>query len=121
VAPLARVPGATRTAGTDSYLALQRRWVGCADGISACLRVPRSTFDAASIYVAHRLTAAGRRAFLRAADTGATLVCDAYGGAINAVDADATAFVHRDARFSVQILSYAEIATARRRVRAPAR
>jgi FAD/FMN-containing dehydrogenase len=44
-------------------------------------------------------------------------VLDAYGGAIGEVDAKATAFVHRDVRFSVQILSYAPQATARRRVR----
>jgi hypothetical protein len=33
------------------------------------------------------------------------------------VPAAATAFVHRDVRFSVQILSYAPLGTARRRVR----
>ena len=69
------------------------------------------------MYVARRLSARGRRAFLAAADGGATLILDAYGGAINAVPADATAFVHRDARFSVQILSYSPIGTARPRVR----
>jgi FAD/FMN-containing dehydrogenase len=79
--------------------------------------VPRATFDAASVYVAERLRARGRRAFVAAADGGATLVLDAYGGAINAVAPDATAFVHRDARFSVQIVSYAALGTARRRVR----
>ena len=42
---------------------------------------------------------------------------DAYGGAISASNPDATAFVHRDVRFSVQILSYAPLPTARRRVR----
>jgi hypothetical protein len=79
--------------------------------------VPRDSFDASSVYVARRLSARGRRAFLAAADGGATLVLDAYGGAINRVGPDATAFVHRDARFSVQILSYAPLPTASRRVR----
>jgi hypothetical protein len=74
-------------------------------------------FDASSVYVARPLSARGRRAFLAAADAGATLVLDAYGGAIGRVAPDATAFVHRDVRFSVQILSYAPLPTARRRVR----
>jgi FAD/FMN-containing dehydrogenase len=118
VAPLARVPGATLSAGTDNYLGLQRRWAGCTSGpVSACKRIPRDTFDAASVYVTKRLTAAGRHAFVAAADTGATLICDAYGGAINQVHAGSTAFVHRNARFSVQIVSYAPIATSRARVR----
>jgi FAD/FMN-containing dehydrogenase len=114
VAPLARIGGARLSTGTSGFLALQRRWAGCAEG--GCGAVPRATFDASSVYVARRLSARGRRAFLAAAD-GATLVLDAYGGAIGRVAADATAFVHRDVRFSVQFLSYSPIATARRRVR----
>jgi len=117
VAPLARIPGASLAVGTSPYLALQERWAGCAEGNrEACRTVARETFDAASIYVGRRLSAEGRRAFLAAADGGATLLCDAYGGAINNVSAHATAFVHRKARFSVQILSYAAPAIARSRV-----
>jgi FAD/FMN-containing dehydrogenase len=115
VAPLARIGGVRFSAGTSDFLALQRRWAGCADG--GCGDVPRATFDASSVYVARRLPGRGRRAFLAAADAGATLVLDAYGGAINRVAPGATAFVHRDVRFSVQILSYAPIGTARPRVR----
>ena len=118
VAPLARVPGARLTTGTSGYLALQRRWAGCADGgLAACHAYQRSAFAASSVYVSRRLSAAGRRAFVDAAGTGATLILDAYGGAIGRVAPDATAFVHRDVRFSVQILSYASIGTARARVR----
>ena len=119
VEPLARLEGARMSSGTSDFLALQRRWAGCAEGErpAACRGVPRSSFHASSIYVARRLDASGRRAFLAAADTGAGLVLDAYGGVIGRVPADSTAFVHRDVRFSVQILSYASIATARARVR----
>jgi FAD/FMN-containing dehydrogenase len=119
VAPLARIGGVRFSSGTSGFLALQRRWAGCAEGesIAACGSVPRATFDASSIYVDAPLSARARRAFVDAADGGATLVLDAYGGAITRVAADATAFVHRDVRFSVQILSYSPIATARRRVR----
>jgi FAD/FMN-containing dehydrogenase len=118
VRPLTSIGGARVTLGTDDFLALQRRWAACADGagIAACAAVPRASFDASSIYVEKRLSARGRRAFVAATRVGATLVCDAYGGAINAVPRGATAFVHRDVRFSVQILSYAPIGTARVRV-----
>jgi FAD/FMN-containing dehydrogenase len=118
VRPLTRVPGASLSTGTSGYLALQRRWAGCADGgLAACHDYERSAFAASSIYVARRLSGAGRRAFLDAAEEGATLILDAYGGAISRVQPDATAFVHRDVRFSVQILSYASIPTTRSRVR----
>jgi FAD/FMN-containing dehydrogenase len=117
VAPLARVPGASMSAGTSGWLALQRRWAGCADGgLAACRRYDRQTFDASSVYVAEPLTAAGRRAFVSAADSGATLICDSYGGAIGSVAPGATAFVHRNVRFSVQILSYTSLGTAQARV-----
>jgi FAD/FMN-containing dehydrogenase len=117
VAPLAQAPGASLSAGSAGYLALQRRWAGCTEGsVGACATIPRDTFDASSIYVSHKLTGAGRRDFLAAADTGATLICDAYGGAINHVHPGSTAFVHRSARFSVQIVAYAALATARSRV-----
>jgi FAD/FMN-containing dehydrogenase len=117
VAPLARVPGAQLSAGTSAYLDLMRRWAGCSEGPLSSCTSPREVFDASSIYVARRLSAAGRRAFVAAANTGATLICDAYGGAIGEVEPDATAFVHRNVRFSVQILSYTSIGTARSRVR----
>jgi FAD/FMN-containing dehydrogenase len=118
VRPLTDVPGAGLTTGTSGYLALQRRWAGCADGgLASCHDYLRSAFAASSIYVAERLSSAGRRAFLDAAGEGATLILDAYGGAISRVPATATAFAHRDVRFSVQILSYASIPVARSRVR----
>ena len=118
VAPLARVPGASLSAGRSPYLDLQRRWAGCADGgLPACRRYEPSLFAASSMYVSKRLPAAGRRAFVDAAGTGATLILDAYGGAIGRVAPTATAFVHRNVRFSVQILSYTSLGTARDRVR----
>jgi FAD/FMN-containing dehydrogenase len=109
VAPLAAVPGAQLTTGSDAYLNVQRRWAG--DPTPA-----RQAFAASSLYVLRRLSAQGRRAFLEAADTGAALILDAYGGAIGEVAPDATAFAHRHARFSVQVLSYAPIAIAKPRV-----
>jgi len=97
-----------------SHLTLQRRWAGCATGASVrdCAAIPRTSFDASSIYVAQRLPSAGLRAFARAADTGATLLCDAYGGAIARRAPDATAFAHRKVRFSVQIVEFAPLAAA---------
>src|SRR4029079_7053943 len=116
------VPGASLSTGSSGYLALQQRWAGCADGgLAACNRVQRSLFAASSVYSAEPLSATARNAFVQAANGGATLVCDSYGGAINPVAPGATAFVHRNARFSVQILSYASTLRAARRAVAGAR
>jgi FAD/FMN-containing dehydrogenase len=110
VGRLAAVPGAQLTTGSDTYINVQRRWAGNP-------APPRQAFAASSLYVFQRLGAQARRAFLAAADTGATLILDAYGGAIADIAPGATAFVHRHARFSVQILQYAahpSVAGARR-------
>jgi FAD/FMN-containing dehydrogenase len=118
VAPLSRLGGSFR-AGTSSFIALQRRWAGCSEGesVAACVDVPRQSFDASSVYFSQPLSASARSAFVAAADGGATLICDAYGGVIDDVAPGATAFVHRGNRFSVQIASYAPIGVARPRVR----
>jgi FAD/FMN-containing dehydrogenase len=95
-------------------MTLLRRWAGCATGASVarCTAIPRQGFDASSVYIADPMPSAGRRAFAAAADTGATLLCDSYGGAVSRPAPDATAFVHRKVRFSVQILEYGPIAAA---------
>ena len=117
IAPLSRLPGARISSGVSDYLALQRRWAGCADGgLAACRAYHPTTFAASSLYVSRRLSDAGRRAIVSAARH-ATLVLDAYGGEVGEVGAAATAFVHRDVRFSVQILSYQPVAPARAAVR----
>ncbi len=112
--PLTGVAGASLRTSAASHMTLMRRWAACATGASPaqCAAIPRQPFAASSVYVADPLGAAGRRAFAQAADTGATLLCDAYGGAVSRPAPDATAFVHRKVRFSVQILRYAPIATA---------
>jgi FAD/FMN-containing dehydrogenase len=120
VRPLAVLSGQQLRTGTSGYLALQRRWAGCAEGgLASCHSDPRTLFAGSSVYVSKLLSAQARADFLAAAGKGATLVLDSYGGAINDVAPDATAFVHRNARFSVQILSYAgSLAAAKSRVAA---
>ncbi len=106
IAPLTRIPGGQMSTGSDEFLAVQRRWETPGE---------RTSFAAASLYVGRRLDAAARAAFVDASRT-TVLILDAYGGAIADVPAGATAFVHRDARFSVQILSYGAIGPAKARV-----
>jgi FAD/FMN-containing dehydrogenase len=120
--PLRAVSGARFSSGTSGYFALQKRWAGCAtistaachtEGTAPGGTMPRARFAAKSDYVANPLSSAGRAAMLDAierrqeqnAGSGALLL-DAYGGAINRVAADATAFVHRDVMFGIQELAY---------------
>ena len=119
VAPLTRVPGASTQSGTAKLMPLQKRWAGCGEGeaIAQCRNSPRTTFDASSVYIAKSLGSSGHAAFVRAADAGATLICDAYGGAISDVSPTATAFAHRNVRFSVQIASFTSLGTAKAIVR----
>jgi FAD/FMN-containing dehydrogenase len=111
---LLSVPGAQLTANLERpYFSLQLLLAGCSDvGAAACHTVgtsargtlPRETFNAKSDYVAKALPAAGREALIAAAEHpgSGSLLCDAYGGAINRVAADATAFLHRDPLFCIQ-------------------
>jgi FAD/FMN-containing dehydrogenase len=119
VRPLTRVAGATLSTGTSGYADLQRRWAGCAHvSARACHTrgtrpggtLARARFAAGSDYVRRPLSSAGRVAAIaaigRRSGGSGSLLLDSYGGAINAVAPDATAFVHRDALFSIQYLAY---------------
>jgi FAD/FMN-containing dehydrogenase len=102
--PLRRA-GASLTTGSSAYGPLQVRW---ANGRTT----PRTRFSAKSHYVAHGLPARARDALVAELARGAPgletgmLLLDAYGGAVNRPSAGATAFVHRDARYSIQYLAY---------------
>ncbi len=121
LAPLKAVPGATVTTGQRGYLALQLLWAGCATiSLAACHTVgtspggtfPRESFNAKSDYVTRPLSGAGRAALIQAIERRARLsgsgaiLFDSYGGAINRVAPSATAFVHRNALFCIQYLTY---------------
>ncbi len=91
------------------------RWAGClGDSPTECRRTPHDLFAAKSSYarrpiaqpgIAKLVAALERRQAQSALGSGAILL-DSYGGAINRVAPDATAFVHRDALFSLQYLAY---------------
>ena len=111
VAPLAELPGASVSTGSRGYLDVQRIWAGCAtESPAACRRLRPSAFAAKSAYFDRPLPPRGVRAIMAAIEsrrggTGAVLL-DPYGGAINRVAPDATAFVHRDQLYSAQLLAY---------------
>jgi FAD/FMN-containing dehydrogenase len=99
--------------GSARYIDLIMRWAGCLDESPAqCRRPPYGPFYAKSSYVLKPVSARGiatmaswieRRG--RGSGTG-VIILDSYGGAINDVPADATAFVHRDALYSCQFAAY---------------
>lgn len=121
LAALTAVPGAFVASGDQSYLGLQLRWAGCLGkslqrchtvGASPGGTLARASFRAKSDYVTRALPAAGRQALVDAIERAqsqsgsAAILFDAYGGAINRVAPGATAFVHRNALFCIQYLSY---------------
>jgi FAD/FMN-containing dehydrogenase len=108
LAPLLDVGSPRRfTVRTRSFLDAARMWAGCPD---AGCRVERATFAAKSDYVERPLSRDAIRKLVvrieahaaRPALGRANVLLDAYGGAINRVPKAATAFVHRDALFSIQ-------------------
>lgn len=109
LAPLRRVSGISLRTGTSSYLEAQLRWGGClGKTLRECAVPTRVPFAARSDYALTPLRASGiallRRAVERAQSDGlrGSVILDSYGGAINRIPARATAFVHRDALFSLQ-------------------
>ncbi len=117
IAPLKAVPMATLTELTqESYMMIQMRLAGCAaktlawchtTGAAPGGQMPREIFQAKSDYVVKPLPAAGRARMIAAAEApgSGAFLCDAYGGAIDRVGADQTAFVHRGPLFCIQYYS----------------
>jgi FAD binding domain/Berberine and berberine like len=119
VKPLANAGAATRfTVTSRSYLDAQEMWAGCSGTIAECHLPPqghlgRSTFKGKSSFANKPLTLNGINAMIHQIEGRITtgsgsgiILLDSYGGAINRVKKDATAFVHRDALFSMQYLAY---------------
>jgi len=111
LASLTELPGASLSTGSRSYLDVQRIWAGCAtESAQACRELRPSAFAAKSAYFARPVSPAGVERIVAAFEsrrggTGAVLL-DPYGGAVNRVAPDATAFVHRDQLYSAQLLAY---------------
>jgi len=123
VARLRSAVGATPTSSSlssASYLQAMLIEAGCAEITLAQCHIqapgtegtlPRTAFLAKSAYFAKRPPAAGIAAVTDAVTSfqselpalGGGLAFDSYGGAINAVAAGATAFVHRDALCQLQM------------------
>jgi FAD/FMN-containing dehydrogenase len=112
--PLLSVPGATLASHVNMpYLALQLLLAGCTGhAVPWCHTVgagpgamkPRIMFNAKSDFVAKPLPHVGRAAMIAAVEAhgSGSLLCDAYGGAINRIAPTATAFVHRHQLFCIQ-------------------
>jgi FAD/FMN-containing dehydrogenase len=106
LAPLLNAGTPTRfTTTTRTFLGAVHYWAGGGTG--------RSTFAAKSSIANALVSAAGIDVLLqqiedrRASGTGSGVVLlDSWGGAINRVPKAKTAFVHRDALFSLQYLAY---------------
>jgi FAD/FMN-containing dehydrogenase len=122
LAPLTGVAGGSMFGGDQAYLPLQMRWAACPGGsLSRCHTVGtspggtlmRDRFWAKSDYAAHPISAAGRQRLIAAIEhrqmlpgLRGSILFDSYGGAINRVAPDVTAFVHRNVLFAMQYLNY---------------
>jgi FAD/FMN-containing dehydrogenase len=113
-------PPSGRSVSASSYAEAMLIEAGCGDfdvaqchlkGTNPAGQLERASFTAKSAYVHEPMPSSGIAAATdaidhlvrRSASVGAALVFDAYGGAINRVASDATAFVHRDALYGIQM------------------
>jgi FAD/FMN-containing dehydrogenase len=113
ISPLVAAGTPTRvTVGTLSYINAIQRWAGC-HPIEQCRVAVRQKFKSKSDYVNAPLSNAAIGTLLAGLEAnqssrslgGAAFIFDASGGAINRVHAGETAFVHRNALFSIQYFS----------------
>ncbi|HJQ51258.1 MAG TPA: FAD-binding oxidoreductase [Gaiellaceae bacterium] len=113
ISPLVAAGTPTRvTVGTLSYLDAIERWAGC-HPLEQCRVAVRQKFKSKSDYLNAPLSNAAIGTLLAGLEAnqastslgGAALIFDASGGAINRVHAGDTAFVHRNALFSIQYFS----------------
>jgi hypothetical protein len=122
LAPLKSMIGSAPTSsfnGSNSYLSAMEIEAGCSGlSIAACHlttqnpagRLSREAYSAKSSYVDAPMNDAAVAAYIGAVENlhahaptlGGGLAFDAYGGAINRVASDATAFVHRDKLACIQ-------------------
>ncbi|HKJ36434.1 MAG TPA: FAD-binding oxidoreductase [Solirubrobacterales bacterium] len=109
IKPLTDIDGIELTTGTKAYAALMKQWAGCSkESLSDCEKPNRVSFYGASDYVQKAMGSGGRHAMIKAVEarqnegaTGAILL-DGYGGKINEVGAEETAFVHRNQLYCIQ-------------------
>jgi hypothetical protein len=122
LAPLKSMIGTTPTSsfsGSNSYLSAMEIEAGCSGlSIAACHlttqspsgRLGHEAYSAKSSYVNAPMSDTSAAAFIDAVENlhalaptvGGGLAFDSYGGAINRVSSDATAFVHRDKLACIQ-------------------
>ncbi len=111
--------GSSLTKNDHTYVQAQLIFAGCLGKTVAQCRpqsqggvLPRATFAAGSAYIAKTFGAAGARGLIdvidarQAAGGSGVLLLDAQGGAIDHVAPSQSAFIHRNMRSSVQIVSY---------------
>jgi FAD/FMN-containing dehydrogenase len=113
ISPLVAAGTPTRvTVGTLTYLDAIMHWAGC-HPLEQCHVVGHSRFKSRSDYVNAPFSSGAIGTLLAGLETnqtsrslgGAALIFDASGGVINRVHARDTAFVHRNALFSIQYFS----------------
>lgn len=123
VAPLVDAGAPTRvTVRTTSYMAATLMWAGCRGPLERCRvrektpgrKVERWTFKGKSHYAKRPLSSDANATLVRLVEARrsdpslgrGSVLLDSYGGAIARVPKAATAFVHRDALFSLQYLAF---------------
>ncbi|MDX6477803.1 MAG: hypothetical protein QOG29_390 [Gaiellaceae bacterium] len=100
------------TIRTRSFMDAQRYWADCRDAAD-CKASVHATFSAKSDYAKKPLAGPAVDVLVAAMEShqadsrlgGAAILLDAHGGVVNRVPRSATAFVHRDALFSIQYIA----------------